>query len=77
VVNSHLPAISFAKVSCRSEMTVNLLAATFFRGWAIAAAGDAEEGITEMRRSIPEAMVTGALVWPSLLRDWRQQSKPT
>jgi len=54
-------------ISIQHEMRVFLIAATFFRGWAIAAAGRGEEGIAEMRRSIPEVMVSGALVWPPLL----------
>jgi predicted ATPase len=40
-------------------------AATFFRGWAVAAAGRAEAGIAEMRRSISDRMLTQAL--PSTL----------
>jgi hypothetical protein len=31
---------------------VHLIVATFFRGWAMAAAGRGAEGIAEMRRSI-------------------------
>jgi predicted ATPase len=54
-------------LSIQHEMRVFLIAATFFRGWALAATGRGEEGIAEMRRSIPEAMVSGALVWPALI----------
>jgi predicted ATPase len=44
-------------IATEHEMPVNLIAATFFRGWAMAAAGQAEEGITEMRRSISDPMI--------------------
>jgi class 3 adenylate cyclase/tetratricopeptide (TPR) repeat protein len=39
-------------IATEHEIAVPLLAATFFRGWAMAAAGRGEEGIAEMRRSI-------------------------
>ena len=42
-------------------MRIYLMAATFFRGWATAAAGRGEEGIAEMRRSISDQMVGGAV----------------
>src|SRR5256885_2227806 len=34
-----------------------LMAATFFRGWAAAAGGRAEEGIAQMRASLSDPMV--------------------
>ena len=41
---------------CRSIAIV----ATFFRGWAMAAAGRGEEGIAEMRRSVSDPIVAEA-----------------
>jgi class 3 adenylate cyclase/tetratricopeptide (TPR) repeat protein len=40
-------------------MAFNLNAAIFFRGWAMAAAGRSDQGISEMRRSISDPMVGG------------------
>jgi class 3 adenylate cyclase/tetratricopeptide (TPR) repeat protein len=40
-------------------MAFNLNAAVFFRGWAVAAAGRGDDGISEMRRSISDPMVGG------------------
>jgi tetratricopeptide (TPR) repeat protein len=48
-------------IAIEHEMRMNLMAATFFRGWAAAAAGRGEEGIAEMRRSISDQMVGGAV----------------
>jgi len=42
------------------EMPMNLIWATFFRGWAMAAAGRGEEGIANMRRSVSDPMVAQA-----------------
>jgi predicted ATPase len=57
-------------IAIEHEMRANLLAATFFRGWAIAAAGRAEEGIADMRQSLSDRMVAGlassALMLPAL-----------
>ncbi len=47
-------------IATEHEMPINLIAATFFRGWAMAAAGRGEEGIAEMRRSISDPMVAQA-----------------
>ena len=54
-------------VSIENEMRINLLAATFFRGWATAAGGRGEEGIAEMRRSISDRMVYGAALTSLML----------
>jgi tetratricopeptide (TPR) repeat protein len=40
-------------------MAFNLNAAIFFRGWAMAAAGRGDDGISEMRRSISDPMLGG------------------
>jgi adenylate cyclase len=57
-------------IAIEHEMRVNLMAATFFRGWAIAAAGRNEEEIAEMRRSMSDPLVAGlassALMVPAL-----------
>ncbi len=54
-------------ISTEHEMPVYyLIAATFFRGWAMAAAARAEEGIAEMRRSISDPMIAEAAA-PALL----------
>ena len=45
-------------VALEHEMRINLLAATFFRGWVIAAAERGEEGIAEMGRSISDPIAT-------------------
>ena len=47
-------------IATEHEMPINLMAATFFRGWAIAAAGRGDEGIAEMRRSISDPMADEA-----------------
>jgi class 3 adenylate cyclase/tetratricopeptide (TPR) repeat protein len=47
-------------IAVEHEMRVNLNAATFFWGWAIAAAGRVEEGIAEMGRSMSDPIVIGA-----------------
>ena len=52
-------------IAIEHEMRVNLLAATFFRGWATAATGRDEEGIGEMRRSVSDLMAAG--IWASAL----------
>jgi class 3 adenylate cyclase/tetratricopeptide (TPR) repeat protein len=44
-------------ISIQHEIRVFLIAATFFRGWAISAAGRGEEGIADMRRSISDPML--------------------
>jgi tetratricopeptide (TPR) repeat protein len=41
-------------IATEHEMAFRMIAATFFRGWAMAAAGRGEEGIAEMRRSISD-----------------------
>ena len=43
-------------IATEYEMPMNLLAATFFRSWAMADAGRGEEGIAEMLRSISDPM---------------------
>jgi tetratricopeptide (TPR) repeat protein len=54
-------------IAIEHEMRMYLIGAAFFRGWATVAAGRAEDGIAEMRRSISEAVVDGALVSPALM----------
>jgi predicted ATPase len=49
------------------EIPIGLIAATFLRGWATAAAGRSEEGIAEMRRSISHPMVPDTLVGALML----------
>jgi tetratricopeptide (TPR) repeat protein len=49
------------------ENLLGLIAATFLRGWAMAAAGRTEEGIAEMRRSISHPMVAEAVVTTLML----------
>jgi tetratricopeptide (TPR) repeat protein len=44
-----------------------LIASTFFRGWAIAAAGRGEEGIAEMRRYISDPMAGAARATAQML----------
>jgi tetratricopeptide (TPR) repeat protein len=44
-------------IATEHEMPFLLIAATFFRGWAMAAAGRAEEGIAEMHHSVSDPMV--------------------
>jgi tetratricopeptide (TPR) repeat protein len=53
------------EIAIEHEMRINLLAATFFRGWATAAVGRDEEGIAEMLRSVSELMAAG--YWPIAL----------
>jgi class 3 adenylate cyclase/tetratricopeptide (TPR) repeat protein len=48
-------------IATEHEMPFNLIAATFFRGWAMAAAGRGEEGIAEMRRSTSDPIVADAV----------------
>jgi adenylate cyclase len=43
------------------------ISATFFRGWAMAAAGRGGEGIAEMRRSISNPVIAKTLATPSML----------
>jgi tetratricopeptide (TPR) repeat protein len=43
------------------DMPLNLIAAGFFRGWGMAAAGRGEEGIAEMRRSISDPRLAYAM----------------
>ena len=47
-------------IAVEHEMGQNLNAATFFWGWAIAAAGGVEEGIAEMGRTMSDPLVGGA-----------------
>jgi predicted ATPase len=47
-------------IATEHGMAFNLIGATFFRGWAMAAAGRGEEGIAEMRRSISDPIVAQA-----------------
>jgi tetratricopeptide (TPR) repeat protein len=44
-------------IAAEYGMAFNSIAASFFRGWAMAAAGRGEEGIAEMRRSISDPIV--------------------
>jgi class 3 adenylate cyclase/predicted ATPase len=45
-------------IASKNEVPIiNLGGATFFRGWAMAAAGQGEEGIAEMRRSISDPRI--------------------
>ena len=44
-------------IAMEHGMAFNLIAATFSRAWAMAAAGRTEEGIIEMRRSVSDPMV--------------------
>ena len=54
-------------VATEHEMPVYyLIGATFFRGWAMAAAGRGEEAIAEMRRSISDPIIAVA-AFPALL----------
>jgi class 3 adenylate cyclase/tetratricopeptide (TPR) repeat protein len=46
-------------IAIEHEMRLNLISATFFRGWAIAAAGRAEDGIPQMRQSVSDYMAVG------------------
>ena len=48
-------------IAAEHEMPFYSIAATFYRGWARAAAGRAEEGIVEMRRSISDPMLAEAV----------------
>jgi tetratricopeptide (TPR) repeat protein len=48
-------------IATEDGMAFDLIWATFFRGWAMAAAGRGEEGIAEMRQSISDPMVAQAL----------------
>jgi class 3 adenylate cyclase/tetratricopeptide (TPR) repeat protein len=41
-------------IATEHQMPIYTIQATFFRGWAMAAAGRAEEGIAEMRRSMSD-----------------------
>ncbi len=43
------------------EMPLNLIAAGYFRGWAMAAAGRGDDGIAEMRRSISDPRLARAM----------------
>jgi predicted ATPase len=54
-------------IATEHEMAVYVIAATFFRGWAMAAAGHGEEGIAEMRRSIADPMIAEALTTAMML----------
>jgi predicted ATPase len=54
-------------ISTEHGMAFNLIAATFFRGWAMAAAARGEEGIAEMRRSISHPLVAQASSTPLML----------
>jgi predicted ATPase len=44
-------------IATEHEMAYLLIAAAFFRGWAVAAAGRVQEGIAEMRRSMSDPFV--------------------
>ena len=59
-------AAEMLSISIENGMGFHLIAATFFRGWAMAAAGRAEEGIAEMRRSLSDPMIAEASV-PAML----------
>jgi predicted ATPase len=48
-------------IASAHSMPMNLIAATFFRGWALAVAGRGDEGIAEMRRSILDPRLAGAM----------------
>jgi class 3 adenylate cyclase len=48
-------------IASAHSMPMNLIAATFFRGWALAVAGRGDEGIAEMRRSISDPRLAGAM----------------
>jgi adenylate cyclase len=48
-------------IAVEHEMRANLDSATFFWGWAIAAAGRVEEGIAEMGRSMSDPSVAGGV----------------
>jgi predicted ATPase len=54
-------------IATEHEMAVYLISAAFFRGWAMAAAGRAEEGMAEMRRSISNPVIAGTLTTPLML----------
>jgi predicted ATPase len=54
-------------IALEHEMKINLLAATFLRGWAMAAAGRGEVGIVEMRGSISDPMVPATSVFRALM----------
>ncbi len=47
-------------IATEHGMAFYLIAATFFQGWAVAAAGRGDEGIAEMHRSISDPMVAEA-----------------
>jgi class 3 adenylate cyclase len=59
-----LEAFSVSHGKASSYLPV--IAATFFRGWAMAAAAGGEEGIAEMRRSLSDPMIAEAAA-PALL----------
>jgi class 3 adenylate cyclase/tetratricopeptide (TPR) repeat protein len=54
-------------IATEHEMPRFLRSATFFRGWAMSAAGKGEGGIAEMRRSISDPMAGEALSTPQML----------
>ena len=54
-------------IATEHEVPINLSAAAFLRGWAMAAAGRGEEGIAEMHRSIPDPTVDRAPASTALL----------
>jgi predicted ATPase len=53
-------------IATEHEMPLNSISATFYLGWAMAAAGRADEGIAEMRRSLSAPMVVEGS-WPALM----------
>jgi class 3 adenylate cyclase/tetratricopeptide (TPR) repeat protein len=54
-------ADAMLSIATEHEIPIHLIVATFFRGWAMAAAGRGEESIAEMRRSISDLVVAEAL----------------
>jgi adenylate cyclase len=47
-------------IATEHGIAFGIIAATFVRGWATAAAGGAEQGIAEMRRSVSDPFAAGA-----------------
>ncbi len=60
-------AEEFFSLTTEHGMRGYLLQATFFRGWAMAAAGRADEGIAEMRQATADATASAGHPFPPML----------